>query len=262
VARFALWVVLLAVLLPNVAASAFNYTYNWFTIVKGHKDREQVFQYAAIAVNGIGFPVGIGIVVMLAWPLAKGFFLLRAREKVPSEGLRELRWRCLYLGHLCAGIGVLEWLLAGPVYPVSIGLWGEALQAGAYAYFIVSLALGGLIAASYPFFLVTFLCVRVFYLPLVRPGGTTAEDRDALERLLAFTWRYLLLAASVPMIAMTLAVTPLSGASSQPYLLWMLGLGGLAGLGLAYWLCRAIQRDLEVLKIVVARSRPGRSIAL
>jgi hypothetical protein len=52
----------------------------------------------------------------------------------------------------------------------------------------------------------------------------------------------------------------LSHMTSQPELLGILGLGSLAGLGMAFGLCRMIKRDSELLKQAVVRSRPGKGL--
>ena len=124
------------------------------------------------------------------------------------------------------------------------------------AFLVVSLLLGGLIAAAYPFFAVTYLWLRVLYPPLVQPASTTLEDVAWLERVGIFTWRYLLLAASLPMLVITLALW--GGSRHERALLEALCLGSLVGLGLAFWLCRGLQRGLRILKQAVARSHPGR----
>jgi hypothetical protein len=133
-----------------------------------------------------------------------------------------------------------------------------ALELRDYVYFIASLALCGVIAATYPFLAVTWLCTHVLYLPLVRPGSTTGQDEAALERLRRWKWRYLLLSGTLPMLAITLALalSPLTGSMGHPTLLGILGLGGIVGFVLATLLSERIQSDLEVLEQVVARSSP------
>jgi hypothetical protein len=257
VARFPILIALLAIVLPNALASVFNYNYNLRTIVLTDENRHQVFYTTAAIVNSVGFPLGLAIFLVLAQPVVRGLRQLRQGLPLSREDLQRLRSRILHLGHYAALIGVSLWVLAGPVYPVSIHLWGGTMALSDYAYFTVSLCLGGLIAAAYPFFGVTFLFVRVLYPPLVQPGSTTAEDRALLQRLDGFAWRYLLLAVSVPMLALALALL-VNRSQSESELLAQLSLGGLAGSVLAFWLFRTLQSDLEILMEAVTRSRPGR----
>lgn len=244
---------------PNILAALFNFIYNWQVIVipmqeRGVEQAERLFQIAAMIINGGGFPVGLGLFAWLTWPVARVLRQLRSDAVVPLAKLGSTRERCLKLGHFAAIIGSALWAMMGPVYPLMIG----ALDPRDYIYFIASLALCGMIAATYPFLAVTWLCTRVLYPPLVRPGSTSFQDEAALERLRRWIWRYLLLAGALPMLAITLGLTlsPLAGSTGHSTLLGMLGLGGLGGFVLAIRLFRSIQSDLEILKQAVTRSSP------
>jgi len=265
VAGFPIVATLIVGLTPNALGAIFNYAYNWRTIVVGNAHREFVFRTTAMVVNSLGFILGVALFIWMAWPVVRALRQLRQGQPVTLANLLSVRRLTLNLGHLAACFGVSLWILAGPVYPVSIHLWGSAMTPRDYTYFIVSLCLGGLIAAVYPFFGVTFLCVRVFYPPLMLPGTTVAEDREWLKRVHRLTWRYLLLAVSVPMVAIVLGlllqIAPESP-SDEPVLLAILGICGLAGCAAVFWLCRAVQRDVAVLKHAASRSRPGRNEGL
>ncbi|MGE3151817.1 MAG: toll/interleukin-1 receptor domain-containing protein [Nitrospiraceae bacterium] len=255
--RFPILAMLFVASLPNILAAWFNFIYNWQVIVLPMQERgmaqvERLFQSAALICNGVSFPVGLGLFVWLAWPVARVLRQLRRDAVVPVATLGFTRERCLKLGHFAAIIGSTLWVILGPVYPLMIGV----LEPRNYVYFIASLAICGMIAATYPFLGVTWLCTRVLYLPLVRPGSTTSQDGAALERLRRWIWRYLLLAGVLPMLAITLGLTlsPLAGSTRHSTLLGMLGLGGLGGFVLAIGLFRSIQNDLELLRQVVKRS--------
>lgn len=269
VAAFPIVASLIAGLTPNAFGAVFNYAYNWLTIVVSDPDREFVFRTTAMFVNGLGFALGVTLYIWMAWPVVLALRQLRQGQPVPQAKLLGVRRLTLNLGHLAACFGVSLWILAGPVYPVSIHIWGSSMTPRDYVYFMVSLCLGGLIAAVYPFFGVTILCVRVFYPPLMLPGSTVAEDREWLKRVHRLTWRYLLLAASVPMVAIVLGlllqIAPDQSPSDEPVepvLLAILGICGLVGFAAVFWLCRAVQRDVAVLKHAASRSRPGRDEGL
>jgi hypothetical protein len=266
VAAFPILASLIAGLTPNAFGAVFNYAYNELTIVVGDPDRELVFRTTAMFVNGLGFALGVTLYIWMAWPVVLALRQLRQGQPVPQAKLLGARRLTLNLGHLAACFGVSLWILAGPVYPVSIHIWGSSMTPRDYVYFMVSLCLGGLIAAVYPFFSVTFLAVRVFYPPLMLPGSTIAEDREWLKRVHRLTWRYLLLAVSVPMFAIVLGllVPPTTDptAVDESALLAILGISGLMGCGAVFWLCRAVQRDVAVLKHAASRSRPGRDEGL
>jgi hypothetical protein len=240
---------------PNCLAAVFNFKYNWEAIVVPMQHRvqqaESLFQISAAIVNGVGFTLGLALFAYLARPVS--LVLREVAHGGPGglENLKPARDRCLKLGHFAALIGVVLWAMAGPVYPLMIG----TLELPDYVYFVASLALSGVIAATYPFLGVTWLCTHVLYLPLIQPGSTTAADETVLERVERWNWRYLLLAGSLPMLAITLGIVLNRSELAATYiLLGALGLGGLGGFVLAIWLFKSIQNDLTVLKQAARQS--------
>jgi hypothetical protein len=102
-----------------------------------------------------------------------------------------------------------------------------------YLHLLISLVICGLIAAAYPYFLVTYLSVVVFYPMLLDTGGFTQDDRRALLRIERQIGRYRAAAAAVPLLAIGLLAshgTSHSGAAG------VLSIVGLAGVGLAFLL--------------------------
>lgn len=263
-ARFALrWPIaalLACALVPNGLAAVFNYVYNRAHIVEHFHDAQQVFWNTQTAVNGTAFPIGIAWMVILAWPLSRSLAELRRGVRPSPEKAAALRARALNLGRITAVVGIALWSVAGVVYPAAIRLGGADLVWHDFLHFIASLALGGLIAATYPFFAITWLATRAFYPALLRVGEIHPNDPEGsaeaarlveLERL---TWRYLVLAASLPMFGVTIMVT-LGGGTSDRYLLAILSVSSLAGFGLIYLLARAVQRDLAALAEIAAGPR-------
>lgn len=249
VARFPVLSMIVVSILPNILAAMFNFKYNWEAIVLPMQQHvaqaEHVFRVSAAIVNGVGFTLGLALFAYLARPVSVMLRQLAQGHAAGLENLQPVRERCLKLGHFAAVIGVALWALAGPVYPLMIG----ALELPGYAYFIASLALSGLIAATYPFLGVTWLCTHVFCLPLIQPGTTNVADEALLARVERWTWRYLALAGVLPMLAITLGIVLNRSEPAATYLLLgALGFGGLAGFVLAIWLFKSIQNDLAVLK--------------
>jgi serine/threonine protein kinase len=233
---------MLAAVWPNMAGSIFNVVYNRQEIVARLSDAEPVFWATLMTINGVAFPLGIAIVVRRMWPVVR---TLRGRGEAQSpEWTHQVGRRCLGLGHYTAVVCFTLWLAAGPFYPLVLGLAVGPLPAPLAVHFVASLTLCGLIAAVYPFFGITFLCVRAIYPALVRRTTADSEDLTTLWRLSRQTGIYLLLAAAVPM----LAVTALAVIGSQNRLaLGVLSAGGLVGFGLAFWVTRIIQADLQAL---------------
>jgi hypothetical protein len=120
-----------------------------------------------------------------------------------------------------------------------------ALPPLAYIHFLGSLALCGLMAAAYPFLAITFLAVRCFYGAFARPGEASPGDLTEMTRLGRRLWGYLLLAASVPLLGVT--VLALIGSGNR-LALAVLSVGGLAGLALGFRTFRLIRADLAALR--------------
>jgi eukaryotic-like serine/threonine-protein kinase len=263
-ARFALrWpllALLICALLPNTFAAVFNYVYNRGHIVERFAGAQHVFWNTQAAVNSTAFPIGIAWMAILAWPLSRALHELRRNGTRPSpERAAALRARALSLGRITATVGIGLWAVAGLVYPISIRLGGIGLDWDHFLHFIASLAIGGLIAATYPFFAITWLAARAFYPALLRVGEENETDPTGsaeatrlldLERL---TWRYLVVAASLPMFGVTIMVT--LGGTDDKELLAILSFSGMVGFGLIYLLARNVQRDLEALAEIATGPR-------
>jgi hypothetical protein len=123
-----------------------------------------------------------------------------------------------------------------------------------FLHFLASLALCGLIAATYPFFAGTFLAVRAFYPALVEPGTGNESDVSVLQRIDSWISVYLVLASAVPLLAMT--VLAVLGVKS-PVLVGVLGVVGLVGFVGSYLASRVIRADLEALRQVVLGKKSG-----
>lgn len=245
VLRFPVLAVLLVGLLPNALAALFNFDYNRNEIIERLHHLPEViaiFWHVQLVINSVAFPVGIVLAALLTWPVARAVRSRRGGHGQPIPP--QLRHRCLMLGHWLALLCLVEWLLAGLAYPISIHRAAGPIPLAVYIHFFVSLTLCGLIAVVYPFFGITWLSVRVYYPFLIQPAVTGSEDLSDLTRLTRRTWFYLLLAASVPM----LAVTALIWAGSQnQFALEVLSGAGLVGFGLVFLLARKIQSDVATL---------------
>lgn len=262
VRRFPLAALMLAAVIPNALAAVFNFWYNHAEIALSLPEESLAAFWMLVAlVNGTAFPVGIALCILIAWPVVRAFERLTdptGRSAAPAtapgadaEALCWLRERCLCLGHYTAGVCLVLWVIAGVAYPTGIYALSGSIGPAAVVHFLASMALCGLIAAAYPFFGVTFLSLRTFYPALIQSGPVGSDDLAGLGRLSRWTWLYLLLATSVPLLAMTLLVLI---QSHNQLALIVLGAAGLGGVGLAYWLARMIQRDLAALAHVVRPS--------
>ncbi|MGR9088140.1 MAG: toll/interleukin-1 receptor domain-containing protein [Gammaproteobacteria bacterium] len=252
--------ILILSLAPHILAAVFNFIFNWQVIVqpmqlRGVARAESIFASYAVSVNSVFFLFGLVLLIWLARPVTGGLGNLSRGLAISDEKLSDLRRRCLQLGHLIAVIGAGMWIAAGPVYPVLIG----ALEVRDYVLFVISLAISGLTVAAYPFMLVTWLCTHVLYRPLVKPGSVSAADIDSLNQVESRKWTYFMFAGALPMLVISLGfiLGPLySFPQAVDTLLGIVGLGGLAGFFMTLMLFKAIQNDLELLRLLLWASGP------
>ena len=106
-----------------------------------------------------------------------------------------------------------------------------------------------MIAAAYPYFLITFVAVRIWYPALLGPGGPNAVDQPALETVERELSRYRAAATAVPLVGVALLAFRLAygGASELRAIVVsfaVLSLVGLFGTALAFVLEGKIRKDL------------------
>ena len=241
---------LLAIYPPAVAvnslASLFNIVYNHSEIVVHWQDADEPFQLIVPVVNGVFFPVAMLVIAVMMRPVLRGLRRMRRGEFSTPAELARMRLKTLRLGETTSAVCVAFWLFAGIIWPIILRMAAGPPPGGfgTYAHFLVSLAVCGLVAAAYPYFLVNFLAVRVFYPSLLGPDGPAPTDGPALKRVERELGRYRAAAAAVPLLAVTLLA---SQATLSLYAVAAMGIAGLAGVGLAYVIEWRIRADLAAL---------------
>jgi eukaryotic-like serine/threonine-protein kinase len=240
---------ILGVLIPNQAAAAFNIDYNEAEIIAPlsavSPGLHELFWSTLTCVNAVAFPIGI------AWALdrVRGVFpgVLGRGPSTPA-----IRRRALISGVNAGGICLLLWFAAGFVYPTVFRYHGVPLTYVHRVHFLVSLTMCGLVSAVYPFFALTWLSVKVYYPSLVRLSDPTLpSDQPVLRSVKQWCEAGLMLAATVPLLAVTLLV--LTGSKAQGALV-IAAAGGLAGFVLAFLAYRVLRDDLETLLRITGNS--------
>ncbi len=225
VVRMAVPVVVLATLIPNAAAGAFNLMYNRDQIVQHLSDASlSTFDWTQAIINSIAYPIGIFLVGWCTFKAVRPIQRLRNNEQVDAQHLAKARRHSLFLGHYAALTGIALWCLAGVVYPVAIHLASGDMPLMSYAHFFGSLLLCGLVSAAYPFFVNTWFALTMVYPRLAGGSVYSSQDRHAFEQLDTLTWTYFICAAAVPMF--TVAILATIGTESK-MALGVFGLGGL-----------------------------------
>lgn len=246
--------ILLATIVPNALAGVWNWWHNKKEIIDHlSKAAQDAFYGVANVVNSIAYPIGVGLAIYLTWTVWNGIRELR-RGKVSLDQLRTLESRCLKLGNYAAWIGIALWTVAGVVYPICIHMLAGDFPAHAYVHFFASLVLCGLVAAAYPFFLVTLFSLRVLYPALLEADPSRVGDEETLFKLGVSMPRFLVTAALLPLggIAMLLIavnIFPTIGVKGH-LSMSVLSVGGAIGFVLIFRLYRQLNADLDAFKEV------------
>jgi serine/threonine protein kinase len=226
-ARFAIPIVIVATLLPNAAAGAFNLVYNRNQIIQNVAPESlSVFWTTQTIINMIAYPIGVYLVGWFTFVAVRPIRLQRQNKPVDAQVQAHARRHSLFVGHYAALTGIALWSLAGITYPIAIHLASGTMLPIAYVHFFVSLMLCGLVAAAYPFFVNTWFIVTMIYPRLAGGSVYSSQDRQAFERLNRLTWRYFMCAAAVPMFTVAILATI---NSESRMALGVFGLGGLVG---------------------------------
>ncbi len=243
VCGFPVLTMLTSLLIPNALAAWFNYVYNYESIIRP-MNAHAAFRVVQLLINGIAFPVAFVIAMMLVWRTAmqvRGRLWSEPQERAPTD----IRRSALRLGNRFAWLGIIEWTMAGAAYPVALWWLGAPMTGVVAAHFFGSLLLCGLIGATYPFFGSTAVVVGCWYPRLLRPESVPAEDLESLTRLESLSWRYLIMAGMIPLLALVVLTT--WGRAENLLALKILSGGGLALFAITLVLARRIQTNLQLL---------------
>jgi serine/threonine protein kinase len=242
---------ILAAGIPNGLAGAFNYFHNVEEIISRISE-EVISKFMAImaVINSIAYPLGLGLLAYLTGSIVRVIRDLRKSKEVDAGRLNQLRQRCLKLGHYAAIIGVCEWAVAGIAYPASLHLAAEFTPPHGYVHFYLhffgSLVLCGLIAASYPFFAATYISIHVLYPRMLQNELSAEHDLPTLQQLKRLSWRYLVSAALVPLLAVACVVLGIDEGSGRVSLIVLSIVGALGFVELYRWF-RPLHDDLDAL---------------
>lgn len=249
-ARFALLIILGLLLLPNVMAAWFIYSYNLIEAVPARI--QETFWKTQSVINGIAFPLGIVLLILVAQPVTHLMRHIRAGRDVTVDSIYKACKRNLMLGHWCAIVCMPMWAFAGVLYPAILSQQTVSLDRRAWIDFMGSHALAGVIASAYAFFAVTYFCLRVWQPQLMNAMLSMTDSHSLKPRLNLLGWLlsfYQLLSAIIPLAAMTLLVT--WGEAKNRFALSVLSVTSLLGSVVLFWLTKRLQNIVTTLQRLV-----------
>lgn len=245
-------IVIVLTVAPNAFAGALNYLYNHAEIVLRLEGADVVFQRVQTFINFVFFPLGGLYGYWRAHAVARYIRDPKARRALDDWTAADLRRRCLFMGNEASMVGLWLWVAAGFAYPIAMHVGLGDVPWRLYSHFFTSLILCGLIAAAYPFLLITIVSLHNYYPLFVRLASMNRRDREHLANLRRLGWIYLGIAALVPMAAVATLV--LIGSQAQ-LALGMMAVGGIVGFVMALFGLRTFQADYDAL-IVTTQHQP------
>ena len=244
VRRHPLLTILPVGLAPNGLAALFNISYNRAEIIDHWPEAAGVFETIIMIVNGVFFPLGTLVFALSIRAVIRG--LRSGAGEMAAEEMARIRRRGLRLGRLAALVCVGCWVSAGVIWPVALRISaGPPPQgAGAYLHFLLSLLVCGLVASAYPYFLVSFLAIRVIYPALLGKKGPREEDARTLRDVERELGRYRMAAAAIPLL--TVAILASRGVT-HPFAVAAMSVTGLLGTLVAFMLEGRTRADIAAL---------------
>jgi adenylate cyclase len=194
------------VILSNAVGSYFNITYNHHLIIEYALTPAQARAFWRVIVpayNGLGYALGLGLIVGLFGPVARCYRRLREGREVPDAVLKRCRQRLINLPFYQVILNFLLWIPGALIFPLGIcllGGWDGASQI--WVQFAVSFTISALLTSVQTFFLVEEFLIAVLYKEFFR-DARPAEAEGVLR--VSFGSRVFLLWASIafmPLLAL------------------------------------------------------------
>jgi hypothetical protein len=262
--RWAVPMLILMVLIPNIAIAFYNHHFNHDYIVKDPAMQQFVpaFDRAVLWINGIAFPLGIGLGVWLAARAAKPVQSLLGAGVGKAVVARPQKRDCVRLGEYASWVCLGLWTVAGFAYPIALHIVSGGLPREYWARFIGSLVICGLLATAYPFFLVTWFAVRRLFPIYIQHAQCGPNDVGDLQRLQRRLHAYLIVAVCVPFVAIAgLSLAAMYGRSTGHDALTMFFVSVLSLVAVTatyFWVYVPLQQDLSALVWTLSRDRERR----
>jgi serine/threonine protein kinase len=232
---------------PFIIAGLLNAWYNYATFMKDHQDAMPAFRWTALAVNGLLYPLGICLVFLYIWSMARTVSQVARGQEVPQPALVDARRRSMLAGHVIALVGLVLWILAGLSFPTVLGLiMGKIPVLEGYLRFVPAMVLCGIISFCFPFLATTWMCIRIFFPSLLAKASPEPQEQRQLVALSRQANWYFVMSVVVPFLAMVLAV--LSGEKGRWPTIALVVASGL-GILAAYAMYIRIRSDLAALSI-------------
>jgi serine/threonine protein kinase len=197
-----LWLVLL-VILPQMAGSVVNITYNMTQIVDELRpEQKEQFMRLVGWYNAIVYPVAIIVFIVVVHRAWRTWRALQNADRIPDGEVQLARRRALRLPRFIASLTAFGWFPGAVLFPLLLTLTVPPISAKVDAHFLVSFCLSGLIALAYSLCGVEFIVLRGLYPGLWRDAQNFTEAaRRELAPVGAQLYVIQALALLIPLLA-------------------------------------------------------------
>lgn len=238
-------------LFPNALAGAFNFNYNKLRIQNKFPELWERFDAVQLWVNGIAFPLGV---ILGIWAVRR---VASQLDRNKPESSRQGGQHVLFFGWFISRLTLAMWSVSGLVFPLAMNVGMKIENVfGFYSHFFMSLALCGIAAAVFPYFILTALAVRVYFPAIIRNGLVSGPRWHDLKKLRRLNHLHLALSALVPMLGILLVTASETGADQRWALIVVSGVG-IVGFAAMFLLERYIESNLEALEKIAVETPRG-----
>jgi eukaryotic-like serine/threonine-protein kinase len=207
--RHPFWWLVILVVLPQVAGSIVNITYNTTQIVgELTAPQQQQFMRLVGIYNAIVYPIAIFVFVIVVRRVWRSWTALQSGARLPEGEVQIARRKVLRLPRWIAALTAFGWFPGGVIFPLTIAVTTPTLDFDVAAHFLVSFCLSGLIALAYSLCGVEFIVLRGLYPGLWRDAQNFTETaRHELSHVNKQLNRIELSAVSIPLVAAIVFLT-------------------------------------------------------
>ena len=233
---------------PFVLAGAFNW---WFNVTHLGKEIDEMgggpaFEMLKIPVNAILYPLGVGLVLSFAVPVARTIRHVSLGDDVPEDRVRMARRRSITLGHVVAAVGMTLWMIAGLAFPIGIHIAIGRFPGTIYLKFLLSMFACGMVSSCLPFLATTWMSVRMFHSGALGQYGADPDEQRRLTALIRYAGWYLVASTVAPVTAILLILLT----DEDRLAIAIVVAATIVGFGAAYYVYQRIRADLIALSVV------------
>ena len=200
--RRPIFALVLAALLPNLLGSVVNIAYNGLNIVPQlQTDQRDAFVRLVVGYNLLAYPLLIAALVGVARPV------VRQLRKPNDDTAASARKQTVALSFWITVIACLGWLPGGLIFPTMLRWTTGSIPPRVFGHFVADFSISGLVAATYSYFAVEAIALRVLYPKFLagqsHPRRIAQQELTGGKRRLAFAQT---LAGIIPLAGAVLLV--------------------------------------------------------